>query len=102
MATVTDKPLFIPLRGEYFDAFVSGTKNTEFRKYGPRWNEKTCWVGRPVMLSRGYGKQSRRAGHIVGFTVSREPTRSDDWRACYGETDGMAACIHIELTDDAH
>lgn len=62
-----EKPLFIPLKAKYFDAFASGDKDTEWRNYGPRWNEATCREGRRVILSRGYGKQSRLAGVVVGF-----------------------------------
>jgi hypothetical protein len=58
------KPLFIPLKAIYFDAFASGEKSQEFRKYGARWNERTCPVGRRLVLSRGYGKQSRLYGTV--------------------------------------
>ena len=47
------KPLFIPLKAEYYDQFATGEKRDELRLYGPRWNECTCPVGRPVILSRG-------------------------------------------------
>lgn len=62
-----EKPLFVPLRGEWFDAFESGAKGTEFRALGPRWNARTCRIGRRVVLSRGYGKARRLSGVIVGF-----------------------------------
>jgi hypothetical protein len=65
------KPLFIPLRGVYFDAFDAGIKKHELRKYGPRWNEKTCPPSRPVILSRGYGKQHRLVGVIEKFRRAR-------------------------------
>lgn len=42
------KPLFVPLKTEYYEAFADGSKREELRRYGPRWNEKTCAVGRPV------------------------------------------------------
>lgn len=48
------KPLFIPLKREYFEAFDNGTKRTEYRLYGPRWHEGTVIPGRPVTLSLGY------------------------------------------------
>lgn len=63
-----EKPLFIPLKGKWFDAFVCGEKADELRAYGPRWNERTCRVGRPVTLSRGYGKHERLGGHVSAFT----------------------------------
>lgn len=61
------KPLFIPLKGEYFDAFANGTKRVEYRLHGPRWNSSVCVVGRPVILSRGYGKARRLKGKIISF-----------------------------------
>lgn len=42
-------PLFIPLTGEFYDAFANGSKTEELRRYGPRWNERTCPVGRAVV-----------------------------------------------------
>jgi len=91
------KPLFIPLKTEFFTAFERGEKKTEFRPYGARWNERTCQVGRRVVLSHGYGKRRRLSGRVICFEVSAEPTKSAAWRACYGERAGLAACIHIEL-----
>jgi len=88
------KPLFIPLKTQFYNAFCDGSKTIEFRKYGPRWNENTCRVGRRVTISKGYGKQSRRHGVIVGF--SRNQMATPDWLACYGEP-GEAACIEIKL-----
>lgn len=59
--------LFIPLETRWFNAFQDGIKNTELRQFGPRWNERTCPVGRPVVLSRGYAG-ARLTGTIVGFS----------------------------------
>ena len=92
------KPLFIPLKTEYFEAFKAGTKDTEYRRHGQRWNEDVCQVGRPVVLSKGYGKAERLPAVITGFEVRF--LRSDDFVACYGEP-GWAACIGIRLTDPA-
>lgn len=89
------KPLFIPLKTEYFEAFKAGTKDTEYRWYGPRWNEQTCRRGRAVVLSKGYGKAHRLEGEIAGFT--KQLMKSKDWMACYG-VEGVAACIQIRLT----
>lgn len=95
------KPLFIPLKAEFFDDFCAGTKDTEYRMHGPRWNEKTCPVGRLVTISNGYGKKHRRTGVIVGFEVSTEPTKTEAWQKCYGGNDssGAAACIRIKLDE---
>jgi hypothetical protein len=56
---VRTRPLFIPLRTEFFEAFKRGEKTAEFRLYGPRWNERVCWPGRRAVLSKGYGKGER-------------------------------------------
>lgn len=88
------KPLFIPLKSCYFEAFVSGSKTTEYRKYGARWNERNCPVGRRVVLSKGYGTKHRRSGVIVGFSKKYKATR--EWLDCYGDP-GFAACIRIKL-----
>lgn len=91
------KPLFIPLKAEYFDAFDAGTKDTEYRNRGARWSKLNCAVGRCVTLSRGYGKQRRLSGVIVGFHYDTCPSKLPGWVECYGEGAGDAACIKIKL-----
>ena len=61
------KPLFVPLRSEPYDQFAAGAKSAELRLYGPRWNEQTCWPGRTVILSRGYGRHHRMRTAVVAF-----------------------------------
>lgn len=90
-------PLFIPLKAKFFDQFKAGTKDTEYRKRGPRWNAETCWVGRAVILSKGYGKAERLTGRVVGFHYDTIPSRIPGWLDCYGPGAGDAACIKIEL-----
>lgn len=80
----TGKPLFVPLKAEYFNDFASGLKTVEYRLYGPRWNERVCRVGRPVVLSLGYGKRQRIAGTVTSFVA--EPAMCLDgstWRAIH-------------------
>ena len=92
------KPLFIPLKARFFDAFERGEKDTEYRLLGPRWNHKTCVAGRAVVLSMGYGKSRRLTGRIVFHQVDRFPQRHiAGWRECYGDCDGAAICIKIQL-----
>lgn len=63
-----EKPLFVPLKTEWFRGFESGRKETEYRAYGPRWNEATCRVGRKATISHGYsGKRLQRV--IAAFEV---------------------------------
>jgi hypothetical protein len=64
-----EKPLFIPLKAEYYEDFNRGTKTFEFRLEGPRWNNKTCYKGRQVILSKGYGKKHRLKGVIVNTYI---------------------------------
>lgn len=82
-------PLFIPLKGLYFDAFASGDKTTEYRLYGKRWNEHTCPPGRPVTLSRGYGKYKRLSGQVRDFLRVSLPALpqhvQESLRLLYGE-----------------
>lgn len=96
-SNAAEKPLFIPLRREFYDAFRDGSKTEEFRRHGARWNATTCRVGRPVVLSLGYGKRNRMAGVIAGFEVRHDPTTTDAWAKCFGETNEFtdAACIRI-------
>jgi hypothetical protein len=86
---MNEKPLFIPLKGEYYDQFLSGTKKKEFRIYGSRWNEKTCLIGRSVTISRGYGKKHRACGMITAF-ARNAPSLSEayeDLKKCYTQED---------------
>ena len=72
MNTKEQPPLFIPLCREWFEKFERGEKTTEFRVYGPRWNERTCAPGRSVTLSLGYGKKRRICGTIKGIRKIHE------------------------------
>ncbi len=63
------KLLVIPLKTEYYDAFANGSKTSELRRYGRGWNERTCIVGRPVVLSKGYSKGSCMTDRITQFGV---------------------------------
>lgn len=97
------KPLFIPLKTEYFEAFKAGTKTQELRAYGNRWNEKNCFEGRTVILSKGYGKKSRMYGTVTKFEKKNINTlNSVDYQAaldCYQNPNIELAVISIKLTD---
>ncbi|WP_428383671.1 hypothetical protein [Nevskia ramosa] len=96
---ITGPALFIPLKTKFYREFERGDKTTEFRPYGPRWNERTCAIGRPVVLSMGYGKGQRLRGVVAAFSASVEPSKSDAWRSCYGDEPQSVACIRIALFD---
>lgn len=71
------KLLFIPLKTEYYSQFVSGEKNHEIRLEGPRWNSKTCFKGRLLVLSKGYGKAHRMRGVILCTYLEKNCIRPD-------------------------
>lgn len=75
------KALFVPLYTEWFDKFANGTKRTEYRKHGPRWNANTCTIGRPVILSKGYSGP-RLSASVAGISFRQT-------------TDGEEICIHM-------
>lgn len=93
------KPLFIPLKTEYYEAFANGSKVDELRCYGPRWNEETCKPGREVVLSKGYGKQSRLKGSIWKFKRQHGSlfgsTYKEAIKSIYGTLDIDIACISV-------
>ncbi len=66
------RPLFIPLKRQWFEAFSDGSKTVEYRRYGPRWNERTCTPGRPVVLSLGYSG-ARITARIKKLVVIENP-----------------------------
>lgn len=94
------KPLFLPLKKEDYRMFQTGEKANQLRKYGPRWNEKTCTIGREIILSLGYGKQERMRGIISGFRRQhgRTPRRQlqVDILALFGTLDIDIANIEIK------
>ena len=93
------KPLFIPLRTKYYNAFASGEKKEELRVYGPRWNEKTCLLNRPVILAKGYGKHARMKGRIWRFKKQHGSlfgsTCQKAIKEVFGTLDVDIACIDI-------
>lgn len=100
MAKEQTKPLFIPLMRQYYEAFLSGEKKFEYRKYGCGWHEGTCVVGRPVTLSMGYGKAHRVSGVITSFEVvhgSKTPN-PESVKDVYGTLNIEIAKIGIRLT----
>lgn len=104
----TDRPLFVPLKAQHFDRFDRGEKRREYRPYGPRWNRETCRPGRAVTLSRGYGKQRRRAGRILSVMVLDGPAAAASfadfdaaaWLDLYGPEARPIIAIEIELENN--
>ncbi len=88
---IPEKPLFFPLNAEHYDRFASGEKDTEYRAYGSRWNERTCRIGRAATLSRGYGKQNRLHGTVKGFAKIHRNLAPDVAQAIYPNDEYIAA-----------
>ena len=92
-------PLFVPLRAAYYEAFLDGSKTEELRLYGPRWNERTCAVGRDIVLSKGYGKRSRMTGRIWKFKRQHGTTFGSTYKEaildCYGTLDVWITVISV-------
>lgn len=82
------KPLWIPLKTEYFLAFERGEKTTEYRLYGGPWREHTCWVGRETVLGLGYSGRRLRAV-VTGFEAKVMETQ------IYGQA--THALIHLRV-----
>ena len=90
---MSEKPLFIPLRTQWFREFEAGTKDTEYRAYGPRWNERTCRVGRRATVSHGYsGKRLERV--VAAFEALSWADAPESARAIYPDAAFIAA-IHL-------
>jgi hypothetical protein len=82
------KVLYLPLKAEYFDAIVAGTKPLEFREITPYWCKRLegCTYS-AIEITRGYPKKgdtlrrNRRAwrGVDIGVIVHKHfgnvPTR---------------------------
>lgn len=71
-----EKPLFVPLKTEWFLAFERGEKTVEYRR-GKRWNTRTCRVGRAVTLSLGY------SGRRLSAVIARFRTLADGTAAIH-------------------
>lgn len=93
-----EKDLFIPLKREYYEAFRTGEKKTEYRKYGPRWNETTGYRGRRVTLSLGYGRKHRLFGKIVWAFKEDDMKFHKGYQSIYGDV--PAWCMEIEIKRD--
>ncbi len=91
-----EKPLFIPLKREYYEAFRKGEKKVEYRKYGPRWNERVAYRDRRVVLSLGYGRKHRLFGKI-DWCFKEDDMKSEAFLGIYEKV--PAWCMEIKLSD---
>lgn len=97
----TQRPLFIPLKTAYYNAFKQRFKTHEIRLASVRWNRKTCFVGRAVTLSKGYGTQDRMRGEVSSvdifpaYELPEDELR--DFIDCYGEQHKESNVIYIGI-----
>lgn len=91
------RPIFIALKRQFFEAFERGEKQQEYRPWGSRWNEKTCCIGRKVILSDGYGKARRLYGEIIALLKHDAPEFLPGWKECYGNKKTRACVITISI-----
>ena len=78
------KPIFIPLKRQYFEAFRSGRKRIEYRKVGGQFTEANCSPGREVTLSLGYGTRNRFRGTVLRSWVKHHDRPTGEIADCYG------------------
>lgn len=91
---MTIKPLFVPLKSKYFDAFGNGTKRYEYRPYGKRWNADTLLIGRKVILSRGYSGD-RILAEIVDWTKTKRLLKQ--FIECYADKHDTMVSIELRI-----
>lgn len=93
-----DRPLFVPLKTEWFRAFERGEKTTEYRLHGPGWNDKTCTPGRAVTLSHGY---TGSGGRIKATIVSTDlvPCRDVPGASAIYPASATLIAIHLKLEE---
>lgn len=95
------KPLFIPLKTKYYEAFCDGTKSIEYRRPKDNFHPKKCLPGRQVTISKGYGKQHRQNGVIKSAILIDAKTLPEDKQtdvlAVYGDIDIKIIAIEIVL-----
>jgi len=92
------KPVFIPLKRQYFEAFKSGHKKIEYRRLGGQFTSANCFPGREVTLSKGYGKSNRIRGTVVKSWIEHHEHPAGAIAKCYGTE--PIDIIAIEITVD--
>ncbi|MGK7903867.1 MAG: hypothetical protein AB4352_21170 [Hormoscilla sp.] len=95
------KPIFIPLKSEYYQTFLNGSKRIEYRRAGVgQFTLAKCIPGREVTLSKGYSKRDRIKGTIVRSWIERHKHPTGAIAACYGteQIDIIAIEIAVDRT----
>lgn len=90
------KPLFIPLKKCWYEMFLTGDKNIEYRAYGPRWNEKTCFPGREALLSNGYTNKNSIQATVTSLDVIPLDQAPEEAKDIYPNSEYIAA-INLDV-----
>lgn len=61
--------VFVPLKDEYYTAFVDGEKSWELRGISPQYNEETIQIGRTVEIRKGYSTGDSKWGVITNYEI---------------------------------
>jgi hypothetical protein len=94
------RPLIVPLKRQWFEAFARGEKTEEWRRHGARWNARHCWPGRPVILTLGYAsaicpEHADRRLHATLAAVEYRQPDTEERRDLLGDVE----CVVLKLTD---
>jgi hypothetical protein len=84
------KPLFVPLRATYWKQFRARSKTTEWRAWGPRWNDRVIAPWRAVVLSCGYSGP-RLHGVVVSIRRVARSQAPIDAQAIYPDVEAFCA-----------
>ena len=57
--------MLIVVRKVWFEELRGGAKRVEYRRYGRRFNERVCYIGRPVAFAYRYDRVSPRLTGVV-------------------------------------
>ena len=89
------RPMFIPLKREWYEAFARGEKTVEYRLPKGAFAPHHCAPGRPVVLSLGWSGNGRLNARIVAYAlVDATPVTRTIWP----DADTVGA-ITLELLD---
>ncbi len=97
----TMKPIFIPLKSQYFEDFKNGRKQIEYRRAGVgQFTLAKCTPGREVTLSKGYSKSNRITGTVVRSWIEHHEHPTGAIAKCYGTEpiDIIAISIRVDRT----
>ena len=59
--------MLIIVRKIWFEEFRSGAKRVEYRRYGRMFNERVCYIGRPVAIAN---RRDRAGPRLTGVVTS--------------------------------